>query len=187
MPPKVRVTREMVLDAAYSLVREEGYEELNARAVARRLQCSTQPVMYNFTTAEALRNAVYERADAYHSEYIMRIGQGNPALSLGLNYIRFAAEEPNLFRFLFLSDHFGGMDMETLLHAPELHPLLDVLAHLAGRSEEAIREQFRAMFIMAHGYACLLAGNSMRYDEAMCIRDLTNTFRDLFPKRSNEE
>ena len=54
MPPKAKVTREMILDAAFDLVRSEGQGALNVRALARRLVCSTQPILYNFATMEAL-------------------------------------------------------------------------------------------------------------------------------------
>ena len=63
MPPKAKVTRDMIVDAAFDLVRAEGQGALNARAVARRLGCSTQPVLYAFATMEELKAAVYARAD----------------------------------------------------------------------------------------------------------------------------
>lgn len=46
MPPKAKITKEMIVDAGVELVRESGIEHVNARAVAERLGCSTQPVMY---------------------------------------------------------------------------------------------------------------------------------------------
>ena len=54
MPPKAKVTRDMILEAAFALVRQEGHSALNARALARKLGCSTQPILYNFATMEAL-------------------------------------------------------------------------------------------------------------------------------------
>jgi len=64
MPPKARVTREDILNAAFDLIRAEGQEALSVRAVAKRLGCSTQPVLYNFATVEELKDAVYEKAEA---------------------------------------------------------------------------------------------------------------------------
>ena len=52
MPPKVKVTKDMVIDAAFEIAREAGAENINARTVAKKLNCSTQPVMYHFATIE---------------------------------------------------------------------------------------------------------------------------------------
>ena len=43
MPAKVKVTKEMVIDAAFTVARETGAENINARTVSERLNCSTQP------------------------------------------------------------------------------------------------------------------------------------------------
>ena len=100
MPPRVRITREMVADAAFAVVRAEGHENLNARTIAKQLGCSTQPVLYSFRTVDEIRQAAYEKADSWHTGYIMPKGtEENPMLALGLNYVRFGHEEKNLFRF----------------------------------------------------------------------------------------
>ena len=102
--PKARITREMVVNAAFDVTRAAGAENVNARTVSEKLSCSTQPVMYHFARIEELKRAVYQKADLFHTEYLMNIAPGKGVmLSIGLNYIRFAIQEPQLFRFLFQS------------------------------------------------------------------------------------
>ena len=105
MPAKAKVTKEMIIDAAFKIARETGAENINARTVSQKLNCSTQPVMYHFLTIEGLKKAVYAKSDRFHTEYLMGIKkpQKGVMLGIGLNYIRFAVEEPHLFRFLFQS------------------------------------------------------------------------------------
>ena len=67
MPPKPKITKDMVIAAAFEVVRKAGAENINARTVSNRLNCSTQPVMYHFATIEELKNAVYIRTDQYHN------------------------------------------------------------------------------------------------------------------------
>ena len=55
MPARAKVTKEMIVDAAFAIAREAGVERINARTVSERLHCSTQPVMYHFATMEALK------------------------------------------------------------------------------------------------------------------------------------
>ena len=87
MPPKTRVTAEMIVDAAVEVVRQSGFESINARTVSGQLHCSTQPVMYHFSTIDSLKRAAYRKADRLHSEYMMNTAPGqDPILGIGLNY-----------------------------------------------------------------------------------------------------
>ncbi len=74
MPPKARITRDMILDAAFDLVRAEGHEALNVRTLAKRLGCSTQPILYNFAAVEELKDGVYQRAVEFDTAYILPKG-----------------------------------------------------------------------------------------------------------------
>ena len=178
MPPKARVTREDILNAAFDLVRAEGQGALNVRAVAKRLGCSTQPVLYNFATMEALQAAVYERADDFHTAYILpRAAEGAEALmELGLNYVRFGHEEKHLFRFLFESNRFGGMDMNALLKGPGVGELVAILAGGLGCPAADAEKVFLTFFAVAHGLGSLLANNAMAYDENECAGMLETVF-----------
>ena len=50
MPPKVKITKEDIANAALEIVRENGVSALNARAVALKLNSSTQPIFSNYDT-----------------------------------------------------------------------------------------------------------------------------------------
>lgn len=167
MPPKVRITKEMIIEAGFAIVREEGADALNARTIAQRLGCSTQPVLYQFATVEEVRKAVYAHADAFHSGYILQglEESGMPMLTLGLNYIRFAAEEGRLFRFLFQTSGLGSSNVMALADDPALSPMLELLRQAAHVTPEAARRIFLHLFLTAHGYASLLANNPIHYNE----------------------
>ncbi len=99
----------MIISAAVEVVRQSGFENINARTVSEKLHCSTQPVIYHFSTIENLKRAAYRSIDKQHTDYLMNAPQGqDPVLAIGLNYIRFAVEEPQLFRFLFQSGYAEG-------------------------------------------------------------------------------
>lgn len=172
MPPKTKITREMIVEAAFEIAREQGAEGINARAVAERLGCSTQPVMYQFKTVEELKRAAYKRADDYHSRYISRVQGEEPMKELGLNYIRFAVEERHLFRFLFQSDGFLASSITQLPEAEELQGVLDIIAKEAELSLAQVKEVFRMLFLWVHGCASLLANNALDFDEEALAGDL---------------
>lgn len=176
MPPRARITREMIVGAGFEVAREQGIESVNARTVSERLGCSTQPVMYHFRRIEELRQAVYQRADEYHTGYITDGGDGPPMLSIGLAYIRFAQEEKHLFRLLFQSDGFAGKSVAELIEAEALAPVIGALSGAAGVDGARARAIFTSLFLLVHGYASMFANNSLDYDEAAIAADLKRAF-----------
>ena len=184
MPPKVKVTKEMVANASFEVVRVHGHENLNTRTIAEYLGCSTQPVLYNFKTVEEIKKAAYEIADDYHTSFVMpKESDQNPLLSLGLNYVRFGYEEKNLFRFLFQTDMLGGMNMTMLIENPELSGILGVMANGIGCGVEEAKEAFMTFFCVVHGLASLLANNSVEYDEEESKKMLNNVFYGILATR----
>ena len=181
MPPKARVTREMIMDAGFAIAREQGVEQVNARTVSERLGCSTQPVMYHFKRIEDMKRAVYLRADEFHTAYITDVREGHLLLGIGLNYIRFAKEEKYLFRLLFQTNGFSGKSVAELINAPELEP---VIAAMGG---ERSREALKLLFLFTHGYASMFANNDLNYDEATVAADLRRVFAGLSPMMKEEE
>ena len=170
MPPKARVTKDMIVDAGFAIARERGIEQVNARTVSERLGCSTQPVMYHFRRIEDMKRAVCQRADDYHTAYITDVRDGHPLLGIGLNYIRFAREEKRLFRLLFQTNGFAGKSIAELMDAPELAPVIEAMG--AGQG----RETFKLLFLFVHGYASMFANNDLDGDEESIAADLKRVF-----------
>lgn len=177
MPPKIKVTREMIIDAGFEIVRESGIESVSARTVAERLNCSTQPVLYSFKTVEEIKRAVYLMADEFHTEYLMNVRDENVLLGIGLNYIRFAINEPNLFRFLFQSGYVGQNSLLEMIDAEELLPVLSAMRQAMGVSMEKAKEIFLTIAMFAHGYASIIANNSLEYDEKLVSAHLERAYK----------
>ena len=150
-----------MIDGAFQLIREKGHESLTARNLAALLGCSTQPIMYQFPNLDMLRDLAYQKADAFHSEYILTAGD---LLEIGMRYIRFAEEEPQLFRFLFQSGRFSGFSLEDLIKSPETAALLTVVSTEEGLAMEEAAAFFEPLAALVHGYASLIANNGMMYD-----------------------
>lgn len=178
MPPKAKITREMIIEASLKIVRNEGAHNLNVRRVAAEMDCSTQPVMYHFKAVSDLKTAVYEAANELHTVYIMTPDPDaeDPFLSIGLRYVQFAADEKHLFRFLFQSDSFQNVSFQDLMHSDDLSPIISPMCAAANITETQAREIFEVLFICVHGIASLIANNSVSYDKAHLIKMLRNTF-----------
>ena len=188
MPPKVRITREMIVDAAVEVARQKGYEHINARTVSEELSCSTQPVMYHFDTIESLKHAAYAGADRLHTAYLLQLPPDrDPVLGIGLNYIRFAVEEPQLFRFLFQSGYADRRSLPEMAGSEELLPILTVMREGSGLSMEQTRQVFLTVALFAHGYASIIAGGGMDYNETEAAEHLRRAWNGAVLAAYREE
>ena len=159
MPPKARITREMILNTALDITRQTGFETVNARSVAGRLQCSTRPI---FTC--------YENMEELKREFKV-----SPCFVLPLSYIGFAREETQLFKLLFISD----MDL-NMANARDFYEETDnekraeEFAGLIGVEKERAKVIFLDLFLYAHGMAVLTATNKMALEQSDAKKLLAN-------------
>lgn len=186
--PKAKITKEMVVDAAFEVTRTMGSENVNARTVSEKLGCSTQPVMYHFARIEEMKRAAYEKADRFHTEYLMNIDPAKGVmLSIGLNYIRFSVREPNLFRFLFQSGFAVGNSLLEMIDSDELLPVLSAMQGAMKMTMEQTKEVFTTIALFAHGYASIIANNGLEYDEKVVAAHLARAYRGAVLAVQNEK
>ena len=176
---KAQITREMITEAAISVIREGGIENFSVRSVAAKLQCSTQPVLYYYDTVKELKAAAYQRAAAFHTEYLLhpRSDKTDSLLAMGLNYIEFAKEEMYLFRFLFQSGMILEHSLSEMITADDMVPVLDAMQKEMQLSYEDTKKVFLTLALCVHGYASLIANNSLAFDEAAIVSQLQHVYK----------
>ena len=179
MPPKVRVTKEEIVRTALALVRESGGQALNARTVAAALGCSTQPVFSNFATMEALRLAVVEEADRLCQAYMRREVESGayPVYKAnGMAYIRFAKEEKELFKLLYMRDR----SSETYAQSDALTDEMGAIVQSnTGLNAEAAKLFHLEMWAYVHGIAAMFATGFLDLDWTLVEKMLTDCYQGL--------
>ena len=178
MPAIAKVTKEMIIDAAFEIAKEMGAENINARTVSQKLGCSTQPVLYHFKTIEDVRIAAHKKASEFHMHYVTNLSgkYERPMLEVGMRYIQFAVEEKNLFRFLYHSNYDTGVSLSDWLTGKNFDSLFPILKRQAEVDEQQAYSIFSQIVLVTHGIASLLANNAMVYDEAYCVNTLSNAY-----------
>lgn len=168
MPPKAKITKEMILDAVLEITREMGFGDVNARSIAGRLGCSTRPIFTCYENMEELKGEFLDLAYEYYERYVGDYGRDvevRPYLILPLSYIEFAREETNLFKLLFMND----MDLE-MARAEDFYREGDnerrarEFSEAVGIGEEKGRGIFLDLFLYSHGMAVLTAAKKMMLD-----------------------
>ena len=167
MPPKEKYNRQNILNAAFELVRADGFDQLSARNIAKRLGCSTQPIYSSFSSIEELEDVLTARVREFAQQEILKIEDSESSfLAIGLGYYTFAQNEPHLFHGLFIN---GGWQWNFTPEDPFLKPLLEKMKRdraLAKLPETQLIELFNDMFVFTHGLAAQarLSGESAPID-----------------------
>lgn len=160
MPPAIRFNRESVLNAAYELVRREGPAALNARAVAKELGGSTQPIFRLFSGMDELRAEVIALADKRICAIMHERAQtaDNPYLSVCFSYLLFARDEPQLFKLLFMRDRVtDGSFGREYKHSWGFH----LIENSVKVDRETAVKLYERSFFYAHGLAVCIATKYM--------------------------
>lgn len=190
MPPKVKFTKDEITNAALDVTRKTGISGLTARALASELGCSVKPIFGLFQNMEEVHQAVLTAADHLYETYLqtdMASGKYPPYKASGMAYIRFAEEEKELFKLLFMRDRSG----ETIAEDKEaIRPLLDLLKKELGLGEEEAYLFHLEMWIFVHGIATMVATGYLDWDGAFISETLTDVYQGLkhrFSERGKED
>ena len=179
MPPKVKVTKEDIITAAVEIVRNGGADAINARSIASALNCSTQPIFSNFSSIDDLFFAVLEKTDAIYEEYVQReIEQGDsPAYKAsGIAYIRFAKEEKELFKLLYMRDRTEENYPEKPFLSKQMKPIVEGSTGLDGDKAKLFHLE---MWAYVHGIATMIATGFIELDWTLISQMLTDAYRGL--------
>lgn len=156
MPPTVRFTRDAVLHAACQLMRREGMEALNARAIAKELGGSTQPIFRLFTNMEDLRRELIlyvARQFQAHAEADMAQSD-SPYIQLCTTYLLYGRDEPELFKLLFMRDRVseGQYSDQT-----NFDLVFNIIKKETPLDDETALRFFERTWLFIHGLAVCIA------------------------------
>jgi len=186
MPPRVRITKESIIETAVEIVREQGAQGINSRNLASVLKCSTQPIFSNFATMEELKMAVVEKANTLCDEYIQKeVAKGeHPAYKAsGMAYIRFAKEERELFKLLYMRDR----TEETYPAEFELSNQMEsIVRETTGFDENDMKLFHLEMWAYVHGIASMCATGFVDLSWELISKMLTDAYRGLRKQYTKE-
>ena len=169
----------MIVNAAFEIIRKNGTDALNARSVAAELGCSTQPVFSNFASMDDLKNELFLIAGEKYNSYIkagMTSNKYPPYKASGMAYIRFAREERELFRMLFMRDRTG----EDKTHDfDEIENLIEIIGNNLSISKLDAKRLHLEMWIFVHGIATMLVTGTADYTEEEISCMLTDAYKGL--------
>ena len=156
MPPTVRFTRDAVLHAACQLMRREGMDALNARAIAKELGGSTQPIFRLFTNMEDLhRELILYVARQFQAHAEADMAQSDsPYIQLCTTHLLYGRDEPELFKLLFMRDRVskGQYSDQT-----NFDLVFNIIKKETPLDDETALRFFERTWLFIHGLAVCIA------------------------------
>lgn len=182
MPPKAKFSKEEIIQAALSIVREDGMPALTARALGAKLSSSARPIFTVFQSMEEVQQCVLEKARARYKEYVEKgLSEPNAFKGVGLQYILFAVKEPKLFQLLFMTERDCVPALDGIL--PQIdesyHKILQSIIDSYGLEPAEAEILYRHLWIYTHGIAALCATKMCRFSDGELNGMLTDVFVSL--------
>ena len=186
MPAIRKTSKEAIINAAVDVLRESGAAALNARNVAKKLGCSTQPIYLCFQNMEDLKAAMTRQAIALHTQSVREwlhildaddscYKQHSHYSSYGIGFVKFAALEKHLFRWLYLEGGQPGPHQDDVL----LPEIIAAIVNEYGYSEELAEKLHRDMTYYSYGLAILANTGHLNLTDAELLASFRREFTAL--------
>lgn len=179
MAPKNKFTKEEMVEAALWVVRERGIDGLTAKTLADALGTSTQPVFTAFGSMDAVKREAYAAAVQVYDSYANAgLKEKIPFFGVGMQYIRFAREEPELYRMLFLMRTQEYSAMDSMTHLQELvRPALVSIYRITAEEADVY---FRNLWFVVHSLSTLIVTGDCPYSDREIGQILTGVSVSIY-------
>ena len=179
MPAKKQITKAIISEKSFDYVRRKGIDALNMRDVAKECKCSTQPIYLAYKGIDELKQDIAQRAyEEFNNCLLKEIKSGKypEYKAIGIGYIRFAIEERELFKYLFMrnrSKDKGGVEQNSFDGA-----IMTIMKNYGLYKDDAVTLHAE-MWIFVHGIATMIATDYLDWDFETINRMITDAFKCL--------
>lgn len=134
MGPKIKFSKEQIIDIAFEIAKKEGIDNITIRKVAKKMGSSIAPIYVNFKGVHELIEAVINKIFDLSQQMLLEQSTSNPFHDMGVASLRFAKKYPVLFRDLIMkNNHYmkdynevmGTILLEKMKKDPELDVFTD--------------------------------------------------------------
>ncbi|MCD7840137.1 MAG: TetR/AcrR family transcriptional regulator [Erysipelotrichaceae bacterium] len=154
MPPKSKVNKEDVLNAAFLITKNEGFSCVNARSIAKSLNISTMPIFRVYENMEALNQELIERIYQYYRDFTSHYIKGDDELlEVSFAYVEFARKEKNLFYYVYVSDMSESRTMNETINSDYNQNIIHKMMKQYHISYDKAVTVFRDVRFYSHGIA----------------------------------
>lgn len=174
MPPKPKFTKEEITNAALKVAREKGIGAVSAREIAVVLGTSTRPIFTYFRTMDELKKAVRQFAEDIFQKYVEKgLAMEPPFLGVGVQYLEFAQQEPELYKLLYMTRPEEGQSNALEAMGLVQAQVRDRLMEIYHMDATAADRYFRDMWLTVHSLCSLIVTGNCAFSRQEVQQILT--------------
>lgn len=181
MPPRQKITKDMLLEQAFKIAEEQGIMAVTSRSVAKALGCSIQPVFSQFPTMEELRQATFRYACDLFVKDVLAFEDRSDFFQQVTNWvIDLAKHRPNLFRLLYLSNEFDGSNfLEVMMGFESNKRLISKMTELYHLDENSCKDILLRSCLFLIGISTMVCVNHMDFSNDQVEKMMKQTVSDM--------
>lgn len=181
MPPKQKITKNMLLEHAYKIAEEQGIMAVTSRSVAKSIGCSIQPVFSQFPTMEELRQATFNYACGLFVKEILAFEERPDFFTQTIKWVvNLAKNRPNLFRLLYLSDEFCSRNsLDVMMGFESNHKIIAKMKELFCLEEYICKDILLRGCLFLMGISTMICVNHMDFSDEQVITMMKQMVSDM--------
>lgn len=181
LPKNISISKDNILNTALEIVREKGIDAVSNREIAKKLNCSIRPIYYQFKNSEELMRELNKVMIKFFYDFLTNnMNDEMPKYKqTGINYIKFAKEEKNIFKVLFMSK--TNLSINEFIDAAdgnfnEVEKYINMSTSLVGNDLKSFHVK---MWLFTHGIATLIASSAVNLSDEEISNLLSSEFKAL--------
>ena len=150
------------------------------------MNSSVKPIFTYFKNMDELKLAVIKRASEINGAYLtntINSGKYPPYKMVGMAYINFAKDEPNLFKLLFMRNRNDEVKPNSKEDKENCKEIINIIMKQTGLSFDKAYDIHLEMWIFVHGIASMIVTNYLNWDIDFIDRALTDVYKGLIGEK----
>lgn len=179
MAPRAKYSKEEILETALNIVRERGIFAVTSRELGKVLGTSSRPIFTAFPNMQDLYRNIEHAAKEIYNQYIDEgLKHEYPFMGVGLQFIQFAMDEPQLFRLIFMTKQEEQLDsiQRFVMCDDNYHIVLNAMKRSYHIDDKDAEWLYRNSFIYAYGIASLCITGVIRFSKEEVFHMLNEMF-----------
>ncbi len=184
--PRQRITRELLFQRAYDLLKEEGISAISAKSLAKAACCSVQPIYTYFSNMDELKDGLYQEAGRDYRRFLEKhVGQMKEPVKTGLAHVMFAFQCPHLF-FLLFQQTAQDLLTKTFSHSMEGQGCLEFLLSFLQQNTQLGEKGTQYFLMLVHGVAAMVHSGLVKLDHGQAELILKSCYGELAAQARQE-
>lgn len=186
--PKQKITKEMVVGAAFEIARNEGIDKVIVKSIAEKLGCSVQPIYSYCQNMDSLRSEVADEAKKFVQNYIAQnIDENDVFKSTGHAYVRIAKKEPHIFKLYIFKERENIASFDDLYKQEASPTMVKAISESLNISEKSAKKLHLNMLIYTIGIGSIFSVTSPGISEEEIFSKQEEAYRAFLKLALEEE